>query len=233
MSDLSGWQPRPMPGGKTLPGRLVTLEPIDWKQDGPALFAAFSGDENLDLWRWILLGPYADEAEFISELAAYTEKTEAAAFQVRMNGTGAAEGMLWLMRPRPAHGAAEIGAIVFSRRLQRTTGATEAVYLAGRHLMEDCRYRRYEWRCNSLNEASRRAAERFGFTFEGTHRHDFVIMKDGSFENRDTDWLSITDAEWPGVRAAFDAWLDPENFDGDGRQRTSLSDFQQRLRTGR
>jgi RimJ/RimL family protein N-acetyltransferase len=119
----------------------------------------------------------------------------------------------------PEHGVIEIGHIWFAPRLQRTRAATEAIYLMARHSFDDLGYRRLEWKCDALNEPSRRAADRFGFTFEGVFRQHMVVKG----RNRDSAWFSILDGEWPRIRSAFEAWLAPENFDADGRQRQSLA----------
>ncbi len=123
------------------------------------------------------------------------------------------------MRIDAAAGSIEIGSIQYGDSLVRTRAATEAMYLLGRHVFEDLGYRRYEWKCDCLNEPSRAAARRLGFTYEGRFRQATVYRG----RNRDTDWFSITDAEWPRLRAAYDVWLAPENFDQDGQQRRSLS----------
>jgi RimJ/RimL family protein N-acetyltransferase len=130
--------------------------------------------------------------------------------------------MASLLRMAPEHGVIEIGHIWFAPALQRTRAATEAIYLLSRYAFE-LGNRRYEWKCNALNQASRRAAERFGFTFEGVFRQHMVIKG----LNRDTAWYSMTDAEWPSRRAAFEAWLSPDNFDASGRQRRSLADLRE------
>jgi RimJ/RimL family protein N-acetyltransferase len=125
------------------------------------------------------------------------------------------------MRIDPAHGVIEVGNIMLSPSLQRTTAATEAMYLMARHVFEDLGYRRYEWKCNAKNEPSRRAALRLGFTYEGIFRQHMVI-KD---ENRDTAWFSMLDSEWPARKMAFEAWLEPANFDASGRQKQGLAEF--------
>jgi RimJ/RimL family protein N-acetyltransferase len=126
------------------------------------------------------------------------------------------------MRIDPAHGVVEVGNILLSPALQRTTAATEAMYLMARHVFDDLGYRRYEWKCNALNEPSRRAAQRFGFRFEGIFRQHMVV-KD---MNRDTAWFAMLDHEWPARKQAFEAWLDPRNFDEQGKQRKSLAEIQ-------
>ena len=119
----------------------------------------------------------------------------------------------------PAHGTVEIGHIWYAPAIQRTRATTEATYLLARHVFDDLGYRRLEWKCNALNAPSRAAAERFGFTYEGTFRQHMWVKG----ANRDTAWYSLLDGEWPAVRAAFEAWLDPANFDGEGTQRTPLA----------
>jgi RimJ/RimL family protein N-acetyltransferase len=142
----------------------------------------------------------------------------AVTFAILPEGLGA-QGLASLMRIDAVQGCVEIGAIIWSRRLQRTRAATEALALVARHVFDDLGYRRLEWKCDSLNEPSRAAAARLGFTYEGRFRQAMVYQG----RNRDTDWFSIVDAEWPTLRAAYDAWLDPSNFDAEGDQRQRLS----------
>ena len=132
--------------------------------------------------------------------------------------TGTAAGYASYMRMEPAHGVVEVGNILLTPSLQRTTAATEAMYLMAAHVFDDLGYRRYEWKCNAKNEPSRRAALRLGFTFEGIFRQHMVVKG----QNRDTAWFSMLDHEWPARKRAFEAWLDPANFDGEGRQRQRL-----------
>jgi RimJ/RimL family protein N-acetyltransferase len=129
--------------------------------------------------------------------------------------------MVTFTRVEPLHGQVEVAAVIFARALQRTTAATEAIHLSMRYAFEELGYRRFEWKCDSLNEPSRRAAVRLGFVYEGRFRHHMVTKG----RNRDTDWFSVTDAEWPTVKAAHEKWLDPANFDTAGRQRARLSDL--------
>jgi RimJ/RimL family protein N-acetyltransferase len=126
------------------------------------------------------------------------------------------------MRIDQANGVVEVGNILMTPALQRTTAATEAMYLMARHVFEDLGYRRYEWKCNALNEPSRRAALRYGFTFEGIFRQHMIVKS----QNRDTAWFSLLDHEWPARKRAFEAWLNPANFDANGRQLKALSEFQ-------
>ena len=134
--------------------------------------------------------------------------------------SGAVLGTASFMRIRPEHGSAEIGCIIFSKTLQKTRAASEAMYLMAKHMFDDLGYRRYEWKCDNNNAASKRAALRFGFEYEGLFRQDMVVKQ----KNRDTAWFSITDKEWPSVKAGFKAWLAPENFNSAGRQIKSLQD---------
>ncbi len=131
---------------------------------------------------------------------------------------GGPQGVASHLRADPANGVVEVGGIVLSSALQRTTAATEALYLLMRHAFADLGYRRYEWKCDSLNAPSRAAAGRLGFAYEGTFRNARVYRG----RNRDTAWYAMTDAEWPAVRSALERWLDPSNFDGQGRQRSRL-----------
>jgi RimJ/RimL family protein N-acetyltransferase len=135
-----------------------------------------------------------------------------------VDADGRAVGILSLMEIRPAMRVIEVGNIVYSPALQRTPLATEAQYLIARYAIETLGYRRYEWKCNALNAASKRAAERFGFTYEGLFRQHMIVKG----RSRDTAWFSILDSEWPARKAAFERWLAPENFDRDGRQKTKL-----------
>ncbi|MBZ5737201.1 GNAT family N-acetyltransferase [Nocardioides mangrovi] len=211
------WTPRPWPVATRLEGRYVALEPlsVDHAAD---LHAALCGPGDHDLWTYRPTEPPAD----VPAMAALVEATLAPpdweTFAIVPAGA-APQGMLSFMRIEPAHGQVEVAGVLHSHALQRTTAATEAVHLALRHAFDELGYRRFEWKCDSLNEPSRRAATRLGFSYEGRFRHHLVTKG----RNRDTDWFSITDTEWPAVRAAHEAWLDPANFDADGRQLTPLS----------
>ena len=201
-------------------GRAVRLEPIDPEQHARPLFAASHQDGAGELlFRYLPYGPFAGIDDFKTWLEQRAASTDPLFFCVIDSATGTAQGMAAFMRMAPEHGVIEIGHIWFSPSLQRTRNATEAIYLMARHAFDDLRYRRLEWKCDALNESSRRAAERFGFTFEGVFRQHLVVKG----RNRDTAWFSILDGEWPPVRAAFEAWLAPDNFDADGLQRKSLT----------
>ena len=139
-------------------------------------------------------------------------------FAILDSVSGRAVGYASYMRIEAVHRVIEVGSILYTPRLQRTALATEAMYLMARHVFEDLGYRRYEWKCNALNQPSRRAALRLGFVFEGIFRQHMIIKG----RNRDTAWYAMTDRDWPGIKAAFEAWLDPANFDSSGRQKQKL-----------
>lgn len=216
MTDLAQWTPRPRPERRAHDGRYVRLEPLDAARHGDDLFAA--GPTSDALLRYLPERPFPDRAAFQPWLDKAAASEDPLFFAVVDKATGRAEGRLSLMRFDPAHGVIETGHLLFGPRLGQRRGATEAVYLLARHIFDELGYRRFEWKCNALNERSRRAAERFGFTFEGVFRNHMVVKG----RNRDTAWYSITAEEWPAIRAGFEAWLAPGNFDGQGAQRQPL-----------
>lgn len=213
---VADWTPRPWPAAVRLEGRYVAVEPLSTGH-AVALHAALCGPGDRPLWTYRPTEPPSG----VPEMEGLIEQTLAAegmeTFALVPAGEQA-QGIASFMRIDPAHGQVEIAGVLFARTLQRTRAATEAIHLTMRHAFDTLGYRRYEWKCDSLNEPSRRAAARLGFTYEGRFRHHMVTKG----RNRDTDWFSITDAEWPAVRAAHEAWLDPTNFDADGRQRSPL-----------
>jgi RimJ/RimL family protein N-acetyltransferase len=210
-----GSTPAQFPGDVTLKGRTGTVERLRTAQHGPGLIDALRGHGRV--WTYLPPGPFSDDAS----LAAYIEACEhnkERIFYAIVADDGAAVGFFSLMEIRPAHRVIEVGNIIYSPALQRTPLGTEAQFLLMRYAFEALGYRRYEWKCDALNAASRRAAERFGFTFEGTFRKHMIVKG----RSRDTHWLSILDSEWPARRAAFERWLAPENFDRDGKQKSKL-----------
>lgn len=216
--------PARQPQATTLTGRLVTVVPLDPVSHGEALYRDAGGEENSALWTYLSVGPFQDRDAFDKYLKRIAAAQDPLFFAILDNATGEAAGHASYMRIEPAHRVVEVGSILYTRRLQRTAGATEAMYLMARHVFEELGYRRYEWKCYSLNAASRRAALRLGFTFEGIFRQHMIIKG----RNRDTAWFSMLDSEWPARKEAFEHWLDPANFDGDGRQRRSLAEFRAR-----
>lgn len=218
---LKSWSRRDRPGQWPLTGTRVVLEPLDWTTHGDGLYSAIAAPDVSDIWDYMPLGPFQDQSDFQSTLQHVCQEFGWEVMVIRKANGGAVLGMAGFMRIREPHGSAEIGCVAFGRALRRTAAATEAMYLMARHIFEELGYRRYEWKCHNENAASRRAAARFGFEFEGVFRQDMVIRG----HNRDTAWFSIIDREWPSVKAAFEAWLAPANFDASGHQKQSLEAF--------
>ena len=215
--NLSGWKPVQLPSRIPLHGRHVKLEPLDAELHSTALWTAVQGHN--EVWTYLADGPYASEADLRRALEEKQAGSSAVFFAILTKSNNCTEGYASYMRMDPANGVIEVGNILLAPSLQRTIAATEAMYLMCRHVFEDLGYRRYEWKCNAGNEPSRRAALRLGFTFEGIFRQHMVIKG----LNRDTAWFSMLDSEWPARKAVFEAWLDPANFDAEGRQRKSIA----------
>jgi RimJ/RimL family protein N-acetyltransferase len=207
------WTPAPRPGREPLRGEHVLLRPID-PADAESLYAVTRGHP--ELWTYMGDGPYTSLAEMRGSLQAMAASEDPLYFAVVRDGQ--ALGRTSYMRIAPESGVIEVGNIVFGPDLQRTTAATEAIYLMARHAFDDLGYRRLEWKCNALNAASRRAADRLGFTFEGVFRQHMIVKG----RNRDTAWYAVIDADWPPIRTGMQAWLDRRNFDDDGVQRAGL-----------
>jgi RimJ/RimL family protein N-acetyltransferase len=213
--------PRPAkrPERVVLHGRLVDLVPLDPTSHGESLFQLTCGANKEYLWTYLLKGPFTDRKEFDAYLRQLAASEDPMCFAIVERRSGRAVGWASYMRIEPAHRVIEVGNVMFSPALRRTAGATEAIYLMARNAFEVLGYRRFEWKCNALNAGSRRAALRFGFTFEGIFRQHMVVKG----RSRDTAWFSMIDAEWPKRKEAFATWLRPSNFDEEGRQKTSLS----------
>lgn len=197
-------------------GRYARVEPLREGHED-ALWVEVSSDADPALWDYLPYGPFGDRAEFAAWQAGCRE-SEAPRFYAVIGEAGAAAGMLALARDKPPHRVIELAHVWFGPSLQRTRAATEAVFLAARFVFDEMGYRRLEWKCNADNERSRRAGERFGFTYEGTFRQHMIVKG----RNRDTAWFSMLDSEWPARRDLFERWLAPHNFDADGRQLTAL-----------
>ena len=213
------WTPARLPVRTVLEGELVRLEPLDAQAHAADLYAAQEGAD--EIWEYLPYGPFSGEAEFQGWLAARAATDDPLFFAIVDGATGRALGMASFLRITPEHGVIEVGHIWYSPALQRTRHATEAMYVMARHVFDELGYRRYEWKCNALNEPSRRAALRLGFTYEGVFRQHMVV-KD---QNRDTTWYSMLDSKWPAAKAAFEAWLRPDNFDSGGRQLRGLAEL--------
>ena len=217
------WKACDPPNLQSARGSFVRVDALRAQQDADDLFTAIAGKSNEDLWEYIPFEPPEDSKALENLLSLMAEMQGWQTLVFRGCDSGEMLGMSSYMRIRPEAGSAEIGCVIFSRTLQRTPAASEAMFLMARHLFDDRGYRRYEWKCDDENAASRRAALRLGFSAEGVFRQDMVVKG----RNRDTAWFSMLDGEWPGIRSAFQAWLAPENFDSQGKQRRSLRELRE------
>jgi RimJ/RimL family protein N-acetyltransferase len=215
--ELPGWLPPPRPARNVLEGRFCRVEPLDVERHARQLHEANSVDPEGRMWTYLFSGPFVSYEDYRAWLAPRPSSDDPLFFAFVDKGRAQAVGTGAYMRIDPANGVMEIGHLAFSPLMQRTPAATEAMYLMMKHAF-GLGYRRYEWKCDALNAASRRAAERLGFTFEGIFRQAIVYKG----RSRDTAWYSIIDREWPPLEVAFRAWLDPTNFDAQGRQRQRL-----------
>jgi RimJ/RimL family protein N-acetyltransferase len=209
-------RPAQRPGPVTLQGRYGSLDKLAMRH-AEDLWTAFQGHDHV--WTYISTdGPFPDEATFFAFLRTRAEASDPYAYAV-LDAAGHAVGYLTLLQIRPDMRVIEVGHVLYSPQLQRTPLGTEAQYLLARYAFETLGYRRYEWKCNALNAASRRAALRLGFVYEGTFRQHLIAKG----RNRDNAWFSMLDSEWPARKVAFERWLAPDNFDAAGKQRLSLS----------
>ena len=213
------WTPVALPCPVTLRGRSVTLEPLDAARHAASLWRDVHGHD--ELWRWMPDGPYVSEPDLRQALHAKQTAQNTVFLAIVPAETGLAAGYASYMRMEPAHGVIEVGNILLGPSLQRTTAATEAMFLMAGHIFDGLGYRRYEWKCNAENEPSRRAALRVGFKFEVIFRQHMVVKG----RNRDTAWFAMLDHEWPARQRAFTAWLEPGNFDNAGKQRKTLQEI--------
>lgn len=218
-ASLPGWTAPSIPAREVITGRLCELRPLDGAM-ADALFDAFSRDDDDREWTYLPYGPFEGRDAFHRWVRTVTESTDYVLFAVHSGPDRTPTGIAAYLRIMPAGGSIEVGHLRFSRALQRTPAATEAMYLMMQRAFQ-LGYRRYEWKCDAFNAPSRRAAARLGFSFEGIFRHATVYKG----RTRDTAWFSVIDSEWPALRAAFEAWLDPSNFDADGGQIRRLEDI--------
>jgi RimJ/RimL family protein N-acetyltransferase len=213
------WSPVPRPARDALTGSHVLVRPLDAGRDAEPLYAASHPPEgDPAIWTYLPYGPFEDVAGLEANLRNQEASEDPLFFALVRLPDGRPAGVASYLRITPEHGTIEIGHIWFGSPLQRTTAATEAIYLLARHAF-DLGYRRLEWKCDALNAGSRRAAERFGLRFEGVFRKHQVSKG----RNRDTVWYAITDDEWPAIRRGYEEWLAPANFDASGRQRRPLA----------
>jgi RimJ/RimL family protein N-acetyltransferase len=218
---LPQWRGAQKPDGSTLTGRYCRLERVDVAQHAGGLHEAYGEAPDARDWTYLKSGPFAAFDAFCEHLASSAASTDPLHYTVIDIATGKALGTLALMRIDAPNGVIEVGFVTFSRRLQRTRVATEAIFLLMQYSFERLGYRRFEWKCDALNAPSRAAALRYGFTFEGIFRQAIVYRA----RNRDTAWHSIVDGEWPAICAGFNAWLAPDNFDAHGAQRHKLAEL--------
>ena len=216
---LPDWTPRPHPTCTPLRGRFCRVEPLDPERHAHDLHIANQGDLDGGMWTYLSVGPFDGEDAYRAWLTQASRSEDPLFYAIVDAESGQAVGLASYLRIDPANGVIEVGHLHFSPRLRRTPAATEAMYLMMRRAFEELGYRRYEWKCDSLNAPSRAAAGRYGFQFEGIFRQAIVYKA----RNRDTAWFSITDAEWPDIKVAFERWLAPENFDAAGGQRQKLA----------
>jgi RimJ/RimL family protein N-acetyltransferase len=222
---LPDWTPRALPPRTPLTGRFCHLEILDIDRHAPDLHAAYSLDPDGRNWSYLPFGPFATLEAYKAFLTSRTAGGDVIYHIVIDAQTGQAVGTVALFRAEMTHGVIEIGNIRYSSLLQRQPAATEAIFLVLRRVFDELGYRRCEWKCDSCNAASRRAAERYGFVFEGTFRNAMVQRG----RSRDSHWLSIIDSDWPGLRRAYEAWLDPDNFDRDNIQQRRLAEIRAAL----
>ncbi len=216
---IEDWKPRDVPAPEPMRGRSCRLEPADPARHLESLWSAVSADAEGRMWTYLPYGPFESIDAYRTWMLSTCTGADPLFFAILAPEGDRALGLASFLRIDARGGAIEVGALQFSPELQRSTLATEAMFLMMRRVFQELGYRRYEWKCDALNAASRRAAERLGFRFEGIFRQATVYKG----RNRDTAWYSILDSEWPALDASFRRWLDPSNFHGDGRQRTPLS----------
>lgn len=220
--DLSGWTPRPRPDRVTLDGRFVRMEPLDPVRHLDGLFRELTEvDTNADRrFTWLFETPPASPADLRAWMDKVAPSSDPLFFTLIDKASGRVAGRQSLMRIDPTFGVIEIGNIYWGPTIARKPAATEALFLAASYVFDTLGYRRFEWKCNNQNEPSKKAALRFGFQAEGVFRQHMVVKG----LNRDTAWFAMIDKDWPALRAGFEAWLAPDNFDAEGRQRRRLEE---------
>ena len=215
---MPNWTPPPLPERRILEGAYCRVEPLSPERHAPSLFEAYQLDTDRRNWTYLPYGPFRDFQEYLAWVETNAPGSDPLFYAIVDKSGGKATGVASYLRIEPAQGCIEVGHLSFSPLLQGKRAATESMYLMMRNSFE-LGYRRYEWKCDALNAPSRRAAQRLGFSFEGVFRQARVVKG----RNRDTAWYSVVDQEWPRLQSIFRQWLDPSNFDENGRQRTSLS----------
>ena len=210
-----------LPAINFLEGRYARIEALSVEKHAEDLLAVYGPDTPREMWTYLFQEPVADREELVSLLNQMLTRKDRFFYAILDRKTGKVLGTFSLMRIDQNNRVVEVGTVIFSPELRGTRIGTEAQYLLARYVFEELNYRRYEWKCDSLNLPSRRAAERLGFVYEGTFRQAVVYKG----RTRDTDWLSMIDKDWPQVKARLEAWLPPENFDKNGQQYKSLREL--------
>lgn len=214
---VDSWQPPPHPGRDVMTGRFCRLEPLSGRH-AESLYAANAADAEGRNWTYLPYGPFATLGDYAAWVEHYSDQDDPVMYAIIDLATASPVGVAAYLRITPVAGSIEVGHINYSPHLQRKPAATEAMYLMMKRAFE-LGYRRYEWKCNALNAASRAAAQRLGLSYEGIFRQAAVVKG----RNRDTAWYAAIDREWPALKTAFEQWLSPANFDERGRQRARLS----------
>ncbi|MEJ7794773.1 MAG: GNAT family protein [Nocardioides sp.] len=220
IGDPLEWSPRPRPARVRLGGRYVAVEPLGLEHAEP-LWANLCGPDDAPLWTYRADDPPAELAAMRDWVEACHARTDSLTYALVPADTGEAAGVASFFRIDPEHGSIEVAAVLYARSLQRSRAATEAIRLLAGYVFDDLGYRRFEWKLDALNNPSASAARRLDFRYEGRFRNAMVYKG----RNRDTDWFAMTDDDWRSLRPAYDAWLEPDNFDDAGQQRTRLSDL--------
>jgi len=222
---VKGWEAPPWPGKEVLSGRLVRLEPLNPDRHAADLFRANSADTQGVIWKYLPYGPFSSVATYHHWMREMVAGDDPCFYALVDQKTGHAGGVMSFLRITPQFGSIEVGHINIAPEMQRTTHVSEAMYLLMRWVFEQG-YRRFEWKCDAKNRRSRRAAERFGFSYEGVFRQHLIIRG----RNRDTAWFAATDKDWPALVEAYGAWLSPANFDASGQQVEALADLTRLVR---
>ena len=218
---LPDFQPGDLPNLERIEGQYVIIERLSKDKHGTDLYEVYGPDSPADMWTYLFQNPAPNQTGWSQKLDQMLAEQDRFHYAIVDKENGKALGTFALMRIDRNNRVIVVGAVTYSPKLKRTRLATEAQYLLARYVFEDLEYRRYEWKCDSLNQPSRRAAERLGFTYEGRFRQAVVYKE----RNRDTDWLSMIDKDWPAVKSRLEKWLSPDNFDEKGQQIKALSDF--------
>ncbi len=208
----------PPPNPQKLSGQWVKLMALNWDKHGTDLAAHITGPGTENLWNYMSIGPFKALPDLIAAYDLIRKDNGWVTLAITDTATQRAFGLVSYMRIRPKHGSAEVGCVLYSRALQRSTGATEVIYLMAKYIFDTLGYRRFEWKCHNDNKASKAAALRFGFQYEGLFRKDMISKG----KNRDTAWFAMTDDDWPIIRKGFETWLNADNFNETGQQHRTL-----------